>query len=109
MLAYGFDIAVYYDTRSNVNWLSQNGDRTFCPNVNGGVPRETVLGHINSEDSAFVLLQEMGVNRIITYYPFADDFTASFWSNLHGMKILNYSWPGEAFKYLEAQNRFGPC
>jgi hypothetical protein len=64
-----------------------------------------VLGNIHSDTLALELLSEMGVNRIITYYPFNDDFTAGFWHNLHGMKILNYSWPGEAFKYLEAQNR----
>ncbi|HEY3296164.1 MAG TPA: hypothetical protein VGL38_12065 [bacterium] len=104
--AQAFDIAVYFDARSGVNYRCQVYDSSFCY-WNEHVPRATAIGNIGpaNEQQVFNWFSEMGVTHVIPYYPFADDFTADFWHNLHGIKILNSSYPAEAFKYLEAQNR----
>lgn len=98
-----FDIAVYHDARSAVNWRSCNANQWYCGNAS--VPRTTAIGRIANEDTVYERFRELGVNYFIPFYPFADDFTALATRRLDGMKILNASYPGEAFKYLEAQNR----
>jgi hypothetical protein len=93
---WGFDIAVYFDARSGVNYRSQNSGHKFCGDwVNGD--RATVLNRIQTEDTVFALFKEMAVTHIITYYPFADDWEALHERHLQGMKILNWSYPAEAF------------
>jgi hypothetical protein len=96
-----FDIAVYFDARSGVNWRSQDPDSSFCWRNN----RTTVLNNISSanEQQVFDWLAEMGVSHVIVHYPFASDFSDLLGRDLHDMQILNASWPGEAFKYLKMQ------
>ncbi len=103
---HAFDIAIYSDARSGVNWRCQKMDSTFCWDEDPP-SRATVLANIgaDNEQQVFDWYHYMGVTHIIPYYPFASDFTDYLSRDLYNMKILNFSWPGEAFKYMESQNR----
>jgi hypothetical protein len=100
-----FDIAIYFDARSGPNWRMDNSDSLFC--CCPGTTRQTVLSNIgaNNEQQVFDWFRDMGVNYIVTYYPFGGDLQDLHARDLHGMKILNDSYPDTAFKYLEAQYR----
>jgi hypothetical protein len=101
-VAQAFDIAIYFDARSGVNWRSQDSDSSFCDTI----PFVTVRNNIGAanEQQIYSWFQQMGITHVINYYPFSSDFTDL--SHIrHNMKILNASYPGEAFKYMEAQNR----
>ena len=96
-----FDIAVYMDGRSGVNWRSQSSDSMMC----GQIARQTAIENIDNQEALFQWLDSMRVTCLIPLYPFADDFDYFAMCYSGPMKIYNYAWPVETYKYLEAQNR----
>lgn len=96
-----FDIAVYYDARSALNYRCQREDTMFC----GTISRQDAIDNIENEGDVFNWWNEMGVTHAIVHYPFDDDLLTLNDRDHTDIKILNASYPGETRKYLEAQNR----
>jgi hypothetical protein len=94
--SYAFDIAVYGDARSGVNWNTQG---------NCSCSRSTMLSHITAgtNQNVFDWYKAMGVTHVQVYYPYADDYTALQGLTLDpSIKIMNFSWPGENTKMRTA-------
>src|SRR5512141_1599682 len=87
-----FDVAVYYDARSGVNWRSSRADTNYCWD-NSGVSRNLALSRIENQQDVWTWFDEMGVDYAIVHYPFPDDFTFLTNTNLGAVKVLNGSYP----------------